>query len=272
MSDGLSPLSEAPSLEGMNTEERIDAMMEWFFENFEDPANETPYNSREGGYLYIHGGPFEAADYIYNAFPDATEEEQQSAIDQIEAQGPEFAPAGHRVEAPEEPDDFLPFPQPPLPPPLNERLEALGGQLEEIRSHVLAIQAIRPPASHDPYPGVHGIGHNNPPREDEAGAPDLDEVLATIDAVEVELAKPNAAEAADEAVIEGAEGVFSKFWKWIKDIVKDVPTVLAKGAMGYAGKEIAEYVWLHHEAILHHTGMIVQTLVDWAIVASPMPF
>lgn len=33
-------------------------MREWFYENYEDPANSLPYNSREGGYLWINGGPF----------------------------------------------------------------------------------------------------------------------------------------------------------------------------------------------------------------------
>ena len=35
-------------------------MLYWFRERFEDPVEETPYNSREGGYLYIWGGPYDA--------------------------------------------------------------------------------------------------------------------------------------------------------------------------------------------------------------------
>ncbi|MFA5963387.1 MAG: hypothetical protein WC804_05170 [Sphingomonas sp.] len=47
MSGGLSPLSEAPSLEGVASEDRVEMMVQWFFENFEDPAQEMPYDGRE---------------------------------------------------------------------------------------------------------------------------------------------------------------------------------------------------------------------------------
>ena len=32
--------------------------------NFEDPANETPYESSEGGYIYIWGGPYDALEQL----------------------------------------------------------------------------------------------------------------------------------------------------------------------------------------------------------------
>src|ERR1019366_5514473 len=50
-------------------------MRYWFYRNFEDPANETPYNSEEGGYLFIWGGPYDAREELYAEFeklvPDA---------------------------------------------------------------------------------------------------------------------------------------------------------------------------------------------------------
>jgi len=49
-------------------EAQKDAMREWFYERFEDPANSTPYESAEGGYLYIWGGPYEASDVLFNEF------------------------------------------------------------------------------------------------------------------------------------------------------------------------------------------------------------
>lgn len=87
---GVSPLSDPPSLEGLDEDERVEAMVSWFLDNFEDPAQETPYNGREGGYLFIHGGPYEAQNYIPDAFPDATEEEHIEAMDRIDADGPSF--------------------------------------------------------------------------------------------------------------------------------------------------------------------------------------
>ena len=35
-------------------------MIEWFNQNFEDPAERTPYESAEGGYQWIWGGPYDA--------------------------------------------------------------------------------------------------------------------------------------------------------------------------------------------------------------------
>ena len=62
MSSGLErkETTEPPSLEGLDREARIEAMVEWFGDNFEDPAQETPYESAEGGYIYIWGGPYDA--------------------------------------------------------------------------------------------------------------------------------------------------------------------------------------------------------------------
>lgn len=51
------PLSD---LEDLSEEEQVEIMRAWFFENFEDPAHRTPYESREGGYIYIWGGPYDA--------------------------------------------------------------------------------------------------------------------------------------------------------------------------------------------------------------------
>jgi hypothetical protein len=60
-------------------EAQKDAMKEWFYERYEDPANSTPYESAEGGYLYIWGGPYEASDVLFNEFsgkyPDKVIEE-----------------------------------------------------------------------------------------------------------------------------------------------------------------------------------------------------
>jgi len=40
----------------------------WFNQNFEDPAQQTPHNSQEGGYLYIWGGPYDARDVLGGEF------------------------------------------------------------------------------------------------------------------------------------------------------------------------------------------------------------
>jgi hypothetical protein len=39
-------------------EEQHVAMRAWWFQRYEDPARSTPYESNDGGYIYISGGPF----------------------------------------------------------------------------------------------------------------------------------------------------------------------------------------------------------------------
>ena len=53
---------------GMVKAIQIQAMREWFLERFEDPAQETPYSGRDGGYFYIHGGPYDAEEELRGTF------------------------------------------------------------------------------------------------------------------------------------------------------------------------------------------------------------
>lgn len=50
--------------EGLSKAEKIDLMRGWFYDNYEDPAERTPYESAEGGYIYIWGGPYYALDEL----------------------------------------------------------------------------------------------------------------------------------------------------------------------------------------------------------------
>lgn len=50
----------------------VDAMVSWFLERYEDPANGVPYNTEEGGYQYIAGGPYNARDELVDAFDDGS--------------------------------------------------------------------------------------------------------------------------------------------------------------------------------------------------------
>ncbi len=41
-------------------EDQKDIMRTWFYQNYQDPVHECPYDGREGGYTYIHGGPYDS--------------------------------------------------------------------------------------------------------------------------------------------------------------------------------------------------------------------
>jgi hypothetical protein len=80
------------ALPHVNQEEYI---INWFHSQFLDPAEETPYNGREGGYLYIYGGPYDAREEIEEKFGNVVDESViKSAVEEIESDGTiEWAPS-----------------------------------------------------------------------------------------------------------------------------------------------------------------------------------
>jgi len=101
----MGPPSPAPSVVGKSHDEMIEIMVKWFFENFEDPAEETPFESAEGGYQYIWGGPYDANEELQDAFCpevgdptfDAVEKACMAAAEKVEEDGWEWAPASCRM-------------------------------------------------------------------------------------------------------------------------------------------------------------------------------
>jgi len=83
---------------------QLDVMRTWFFENFENPAERTPYESREGGYIWIWGGPYDAQEELSDEFgsvvPDDVIEELSSELNSICGQ---WAP----IEKPGDYDEYL---------------------------------------------------------------------------------------------------------------------------------------------------------------------
>ncbi|MGX5725675.1 hypothetical protein ACWKWZ_11560 [Metapseudomonas otitidis] len=55
-------------LKDASEELQIEAMRQWFHARFEDPANQTPYCGADGGYLFIHGGPYDPNEEIQERF------------------------------------------------------------------------------------------------------------------------------------------------------------------------------------------------------------
>lgn len=56
------------SLKYISKQNQLEVMRDWFFANFEDPANSCPYDGREGGYAYIYGGPYDASEELQEMF------------------------------------------------------------------------------------------------------------------------------------------------------------------------------------------------------------
>lgn len=80
------------------------AMEAWFRARFEDPAERTPYESAEGGYIWIWGGPYDASEELESEFGDIVSEEViQELVKDLEHECHEWAPTPSASDY----DDFL---------------------------------------------------------------------------------------------------------------------------------------------------------------------
>lgn len=81
----FSPEEENPHYQIEERDNAIEEMKDWFFENYDDPANFLPYNGREGGYQYLFGGPYELNNVLYDQFGyEYSDDYIQSVIEIIE--------------------------------------------------------------------------------------------------------------------------------------------------------------------------------------------
>lgn len=91
-------------LEDADRETQLQAMRDWFYRNYEDPAERTPYESAEGGYIWIWGGPYDAREELEGAFsglvPDDVIEE---LAEELTRECWQWAPTPSR----EDYDDYL---------------------------------------------------------------------------------------------------------------------------------------------------------------------
>ncbi|MBZ9780881.1 hypothetical protein K9857_04865 [Pseudomonas sp. REP124] len=76
---------------------QIEAMRLWFYARFEDPANCTPYDSGEGGYQFIFGGPYDPNDEIQERFSEVVDYKVMEELieDLYQECGDEWASANH---------------------------------------------------------------------------------------------------------------------------------------------------------------------------------
>ena len=84
----VEPVGRPPELDpDAREDDRVELMVEWFRENFEDPANQLPFESASGGFQWLWGGPYDAIEELEAAFPDASERELKAAVEAVEAAG-----------------------------------------------------------------------------------------------------------------------------------------------------------------------------------------
>jgi hypothetical protein len=162
-------------------------MIQWFHQNFEDPAQHTSYISAEGGYLWNHGGPYDAKEQLFYQFGDIVSEALiKEVAKDVESDGiGEWAGTTQH-----ENDDYEP---PPEPPPFDsfsdEPTEQYGSprdyrERERTRAALRALLAALDP------PKPVGIGHDNPP-DDLVEIQVIEELKSDAIALWTEFEKPN---------------------------------------------------------------------------------
>lgn len=191
----------ADELRTLTADEQVLYLIDWFHRYYEDPANETPYESREGGYQYIWGGPYDAREQLGDEFGGIVSEDViERAIEEVESDGTlNWAPtSAHPSRAEEGMDHDRPDPIDQFESELNSAIRALNAgakpQLDSpaerqtrermrVAFDELAMQL--PPEE----PTHGGIGHNNPPLDERLSEDEVRGVREATETIRVELAK-----------------------------------------------------------------------------------
>jgi hypothetical protein len=63
-------------------------MADWFLSEFEDPVHSLPHDSREGGYQYIWGGPYELRNELEGQFAPS-DKDLEEAVRIVEEKNPD---------------------------------------------------------------------------------------------------------------------------------------------------------------------------------------
>ena len=176
------------SFRSMGKAEKIELMAVWFRSNYEDPVERTPYETAEGGYQWIWGGPYDAREELSEKFegivPDAWIEE---AVEEVESDGlTDWAPK----PKPEDYDDSW-NEKPPELPTLDIYTDVPSetyGSPAERTARSKAKEAIDELRRLLERPA--GIGHNRPPDEETAEPQQIQELRPALAALSSELAVP----------------------------------------------------------------------------------
>lgn len=212
-SDDDSEIGVTPSqLKRFAKARQRDYLLHWFHQNFEDPAQETPYNSQEGGYQFIWGGPYDAQEEIESEFGSFISEQViEEVVADVESDGiSDWAPGRNHADHEharneweaeqaerdaEEPKPNLGMIIAALERGENPRYGDVGekDQRQEILDRLEQLERLLPAQTHG------GIGHNNPPAE--AGKIDshlISDIREASSVIREELIKsePNALEVA----------------------------------------------------------------------------
>ncbi len=91
-SDYEHPISKE-ELSKVDRKTQLEVMETWFRQHYEDPAERTPYESAEGGYIWIWGGPYDAREELESEFAGIVPSDViDELVNKLEGECLEWAP------------------------------------------------------------------------------------------------------------------------------------------------------------------------------------
>jgi hypothetical protein len=74
--------------------EAVKQVIDWFLENYEDPANNVSYDSGKGGYQYVNGGPYHPMEVLRQKFESEPAKVIEEAVQQVVQSGGDWVRKG----------------------------------------------------------------------------------------------------------------------------------------------------------------------------------
>lgn len=245
----------------MRKAEKRELMIEWFHQNFEDPAERTSYVSAEEGYLWNWGGPYDAGDQLYAKFGDIVPESLiKEVTEEVEKDGlTDWAPTPNRDDY----DDYDPPDEPPsLDIFLDEPSDAYGTpQDHEARDRARAALDELQKALDSQRP--IGIGHNQPP-EEVGESDEIRELRPALLELRAEFSKPNPAinlvrrwaQPLRQAIVATGKWTARKLDKAADAAFK----AAAVGAVGLLGTHYHPQLQIAFDAVMHWLEIVARPL------------
>ena len=235
--------------------QRTEIAVAWFLRNYEDPANKTPYESREGGYQYIWGGPYDASDEIASEFGGTlTDADIEAAVEEVQSDGIyDWAPVSTVEDA--DIDDA------------GEYRASIGSHSErERRTEVLTLlddldSAIAGYVSEPP-----GIGHNKPPEATPIEIP-LKIEIQQLHLHVHQLKQDFAATTPDGTQIEKNASLFKRTLNKVVSLAKKALEAKVAAGFGLAGTYIADKLGLL-PLVLEKAQAAWAAIVNWLSLIS----
>ena len=247
--------------EEMDEGEQREWMRAWFFQNFEDPNNQTPWDSETKSYMYLWGGPFHASDQLWEKFGDIVFDALiEEVVEEIQRDGTfDWAPTPNSPLYEHDDEE-----EPPEPPSLDIYLDEPSdryGSPEEHENRARATEAIENLRRALESPRPFGIGHNRPPDEEAEEPDEIKELRPALQELSAELAKPDPAIAVVKRCATPLRDALLATAKWaLRKIDKGLDAAITAAAGGGV-------LWLaaQHSELLHKA---FNSVVAWLDIAA----